>query len=309
MRGFDKNKKAPASPAYLALSKKCRFERVTALRRIAENCTLCPRRCHVRRFEGERGRCGAAAEMVVSSAGPHFGEERELVGRGGSGTIFFVNCNLECLFCQNWTISRGVEGGQTVDIDELTALMLGLQKGGCSNINLVSPTPYIYQIVSAIDRAADRGLNLPVVYNCGGYEALPSLELLEGFVDIYMPDAKYGSDSAGEVYSGVKNYFTSLKQALKEMQRQVGDLQTGPDSLAHRGLLVRHLVMPENIAGSAIIAEFIAREVSPNCAVNVMAQYYPAYRANDYPPLNRRITSHEYSEARRAFRDAGLRLL
>lgn len=297
------------SPAYLKMTAAERKKRLEKLRAIMEKCTLCPRSCRVNRPEGIMGKCGAAADLIISSAGPHFGEEKELVGRGGSGTIFFINCNLECIFCQNWTISRGVEGGQVITIDDLAAMMLSLQKQGCSNINLVSPTPYLYQITAAIDRAAGSGLRLPVVYNCGGYESLESLRLLEGFIDIYMPDAKYASDSAGELYSGVKDYFTRLREGLKEMQRQVGDLKTGPDNLAVRGLLIRHLVLPENLAESEKMARFLSKEVSPDCAVNVMAQYYPAYRASDHPPLNRRITSIEYLTAREAFQKAGLRLL
>lgn len=299
----------PRHPVYLLLPAAEREERVEKFRRILAECTLCPRRCRVDRLAGEMGQCSAADELVISSAGPHFGEERELVGYGGSGTIFFVHCNLECVFCQNWTISRGTEGGRTVSIDDLAAIMLSLQDQGCSNINFVSPTPYLYQITAAIHRAAEKGLRLPTVYNCGGYESLESLKLLEGFIDIYMPDAKYGSDEAGRTYSGVKDYYTRLREALKEMQRQVGDLRPGPGKIATGGLLVRHLVMPENIAGSEEIARFLSREVSENCAVNVMAQYYPAYRAGEFPPLRRRITSAEYSTAREAFRKAGLRLL
>jgi putative pyruvate formate lyase activating enzyme len=286
-----------------------RKESIGKLRHKIESCVLCPRRCGVNRPAGEKGKCGGAEGLLISNAGPHFGEERELVGPGGSGTIFFINCNLECVFCQNWSISRGIEGGQAISIDDLAAIMLSLQSRGCSNINLVTPTPYIYQITSAIDRAASNGLHLPVVYNCGGYESVEALQLLEGFIDIYMPDAKYASDSIAEKYSGIQGYNARLREALKEMQRQVGDLLIGSDSLAWRGLLVRHLVLPGGLAGSKELAAFISTEVSPNCAVNVMAQYYPAYMADRYPPLNRRVTSAEYSAARAAFKKAGLRLL
>jgi putative pyruvate formate lyase activating enzyme len=296
-------------PVYLQLSAGERQRKIEQFRAMLTSCTICPRNCRVNRLQGERGRCGAGSDLVISSAGPHFGEERELVGSGGSGTIFFMHCNLECVFCQNWTISRGSEQGQLINSEELAALMLSLQNRGCSNINLVSPTPYLYQITSAIDLAAERGFYLPVVYNCGGYEALPSLRLLEGFIDIYMPDAKYASDSSGATYSGVKHYATRLKETLKEMQQQVGDLQVGPDGLARRGLLVRHLVLPEDLAGSAEIARFLKEEVSANCAVNVMAQYYPAYRAAEFPPLRRRISSAEFLVARGAFIEQGLRLL
>ncbi len=304
--GYDPDDKAPS---YLKLSQADREKKIAELYQISDSCSLCPRSCQVNRPAGEKGRCGAAADVIVCSAGPHFGEESELVGRGGSGTIFFVNCNLECIFCQNWTISRGVERGETVSIDQLASLMLNLQNQGCSNINLVSPTPYLYQIAAAIDRAAESGLKLPVVYNCGGYEAVQPLTVLEGLIDIYMPDAKYASDKIGARYSGVPDYFTRFSASIKEMQRQVGDLVPGPGNLAYRGLLVRHLVMPGDLAESEKMARFLSSEVSANCAVNVMAQYYPAYQADDHPPLDRRITADEFNAAREAFRRAGLRLL
>ena len=296
-------------PSYLSMTSEESAERIDALQQNLSSCTLCPRACAVNRLQGELGKCGAGADLLVSSAGPHFGEESELVGRGGSGTIFFMNCNIECVFCQNWTISRAAESGDVLSAAGLATLMLGLQERGCSNINLVSPTPHISQIVAAIDIASGRGLRLPVVYNCGGYESVQSLRLLEGLIDIYIPDAKYGSDAAGIIYSGVPDYYTRLKEALKEMQRQVGDLKTGTAGLAWRGLLVRHLVMPGDIASSAEIARFLSEEISPGCAVNVMAQYYPAYRASEFPLITRRITASEYSAARSEFARRNLRLL
>jgi len=297
------------TPAYLQITSAERQERIEKFYRIMEKCTLCPRTCHVDRMEGERGKCGAAESLLITSAGPHFGEERELVGPGGSGTIFFMNCNLRCIFCQNWTISHGAERGENVSVDQLAAVMLNLQKQGCSNINLVSPTPYLYQITAAIDLAADQGLRLPVVYNCGGYESVDSLRILEGFIDIYMPDAKFASDNIGARYTDVEDYFTRLRESLKEMQRQVGDLKIGPDGLAYRGLLIRHLVMPENLAESEKMARFLKKEISAACAVNVMAQYYPVHKADKHPPLDRRITSEEYITAREAFHREGHRLL
>ncbi len=296
-------------PAYLKLSAEERSEKVKRFNQIMHSCTFCPRSCRVDRLQGERGQCGVSADLYISSAGPHFGEERELVGGGGSGTIFFSNCNLACIFCQNWTISRGMDTDSPGSVEELAKMMLNLQKRGCSNINLVTPTPYLYHITAAIDRAAGAGLSLPVVYNCGGYESAETLKLLEGFIDIYMPDAKYGSDRRGETYSGVKDYFSRLKEALKEMQRQVGDLKIGSGGLAYQGLLIRHLVLPDNLSESEIIARIIKEEISPHCAVNVMAQYYPAYQASKFPPLNRRLSSLEYSTAREAFQKAGLRVL
>ncbi len=296
-------------PAYLQLSEEERAERVNTFKRIMNKCTFCPRCCLVNRLQGERGRCGVAGDLYISSAGPHFGEERELVGRRGSGTIFFSNCNLACVYCQNWTISRGMDTDRPSSIEELAKTMLYLQGSGCSNINLVTPTPYLYQITAAIDRAAREGLSLPVVYNCGGYESVESLELLEGFIDIFMPDAKYGSDEKGKTYSGVKDYYSRLKEALKEMQRQVGDLKVGPDSTAYRGLLVRHLVLPGGLSESENIARMLKEEVSPGCSVNVMAQYYPAHEAADYPPLRRRLNPEEFLKAREAFLNAGLKIL
>ncbi|MFO7952964.1 MAG: radical SAM protein [Bacillota bacterium] len=297
------------TPNYLKMEPEERKKRSDQFYRIMNRCTICPHQCRVNRLQGETGRCRVTEDLIISSAGPHFGEERELVGPGGSGTIFFVNCNLDCVYCQNWTISTGLDTDRISSIDELARIMIHLQERGCSNINLVSPTPYLYHITAAIDKAANEGLRLPVVYNCGGYESVGSLKLLEGFIDIYMPDAKYGSDETAETYSGAKNYYTCLKEALKEMQRQVADLETGPEGVAYRGLLLRHLVLPEGISGSEEVARMLAEEVSPNTAVNVMAQYYPSHKAGEYPPLRRQISSSEFSAAREAFRKAGLRLL
>ena len=297
------------NPAYLELDPQERAARRDQFYRIMQSCEMCPHRCRVNRLQGETGRCQVTGDLIITSAGPHFGEERELVGPAGSGTIFFVNCNLDCVYCQNWTISTGVETDRISSIEELARIMVSLQERGCCNINLVSPTPYLYHITAAIDKAAEMGLRLPVVYNCGGYESVESLKLLEGFIDIYMPDAKYGSNEKAREYSGAEDYYTRLKEALKEMQRQVGDLKPGPGKIAYRGLLVRHLVLPEDLSGSEEVARMLSEEVSPNCAVNVMAQYYPSHRANEFPPLRRRITSAEYSAAREAFRKAGLQLL
>ena len=295
--------------AYLKISAAEQKERIAALREKMKSCTLCPRNCGVDRLQNEKGKCEAPLSAMISSISPHYGEEKVLVGPGGSGTIFFTHCNLECLFCQNWTISRGYDGGEEVSAAELASLMLSLQSRGCSNINLVTPTPYIYQIVSALSLAAEGGLTLPVIYNCGGYESLEALQLLEGFIDIYMPDTKYGADEIGEIYSGVPGYFSYMGAALQEMQRQVGDLQLDDRGLATRGLLVRHLVMPADISGSEAVASFISTKVSPQSAVNVMDQYHPAYRAADYPRLKRRITAEEFRTAREAFRKAGLKIL
>lgn len=297
------------TPAYLKLTPAEFGHRLQALEEALESCVFCPRRCRVNRPAGEFGLCGAPAQAAVSSVGLHFGEERELVGSGGSGTIFFTHCNLECVFCQNFSISRAIERGTELSAGRLADQMLYLESRGAENINLVTPTPYLYPICAALNIAAAKGLRLPVVYNCGGFEAVPMLKLLEGMIDIYMPDAKYGTDEAGKLYSGVPDYYNRTKEALKEMQRQVGDLKIDADGVARRGLLVRHLVMPEGISGSLEVARFLSEEVSKNCAVNVMAQYHPAYQAALYPALKRRITAKEYALSRGIFKARGLRLL
>lgn len=295
--------------SYLMMSAAEREKRIAALYKLMESCAFCPHHCGVNRLRGEKGRCAVDSGLYISSYGPHFGEERQLVGSGGSGTIFFTHCNLDCVFCQNWTISRGLEVDPPSTVDELAAIMLALQKRGCSNINLVTPTPYLYQVAAAVHMAAGKGLYLPLVYNCGGYESVSTLRLLEGFIDIYMPDAKYGSNDAGKTYSGAKDYYSYLREALIEMQYQVGDLVTDDRGLALRGLLVRHLVLPSGLSGSKTVARMLAEEVSPGCAVNVMAQYYPAHRAGEFPPLDRKPGPVEFNEARAAFSRHKLRLL
>ncbi|RDV84745.1 radical SAM protein [Ammonifex thiophilus] len=294
-------------PAYKKLSPQEFSRRIAEGFRRLQACNLCPRRCGVNRLQGERGICRAGREVVVSSYGPHFGEEAPLVGLFGSGTIFFTYCPLKCVYCQNYEISQLGEGSP-ISIRELSRIMLRLQARGCHNINLVTPTHFVPHILAALYRASKRGLALPIVYNTSGYESLETLALLDGIVDIYMPDFKYADARAAAKYSGVRDYPEVAKAALKEMQRQVGDLEIDERGLAVRGLLVRHLVLPENLAGTEEVMEFLAREVSPRCFVNVMAQYYPAYRAHEFPPLNRRITSQEYRAAVEAASKRGLRV-
>ncbi len=277
---------------------------------LREKGVCCPRRCGADRSRGGIGDCGAADKVLISSYGGHFGEESVLVGRGGSGTIFFTHCNLSCVFCQNWSISQGAEQGETVTSGRLADIMLYLQESGSENINLVTPTPYVPAIIRALAEAAGRGLRLPVVYNCGGYEDKEVLRLLAGVVDIYMPDCKYGDSATAFRLSGVKNYFERMKEALQEMQKQTGDLQIDPGTkTAWRGVLVRHLVLPEGLAGTEKVMKFLAEDISPNCAVNVMAQYYPAYKAMGHPPLDRRVTRQEVNRAVRTAADWGLRLI
>ncbi len=267
-------------------------------------CQLCPRECKVNRLREERGNCKAGLKPKVSSYHQHFGEEYCLVGKYGSGTIFFAHCNLHCVYCQNYDISQhGI--GREVSIERLAGMMIELQELGCHNINLVTPTPWVPQIVEALGVAQESGLQVPIVYNCGGYESLKTLRLLEGIIDIYMPDIKYGDNKIGEKYSIVPDYWDVVRPAIKEMHRQVGDLII-ENGIAKRGLLIRHLVLPHNLADSKKCLDFIANEISKNSFVNVMEQYHPAYRANEYPELARRITVEEYRRALNALYKAGL---
>ncbi len=234
--------------------------------------------------------------MVISSYGPHFGEEAPLVGRYGSGTIFFTYCNLQCVFCQNYTISQLGEG-RAVDREELAGMMLSLQTKGCHNINLVSPTHVVPHILDALELAVSRGLYLPLVYNSGGYDSVETLGLLDGIIDIYMPDMKYSDEKTAEQLSGINNYPKVNKAAVKEMHRQVGDLEMDGEGVAHRGLLVRHLVLPNRIAETQEVVRFLAQEVSTNTYLNIMAQYRPGYKAFDIPQLARAVNRQEFLEA------------
>ncbi|MGO0123570.1 radical SAM protein [Desulfothermobacter acidiphilus] len=295
------------SPAYRQLPAQEFAHRVGEAFRRMQACDLCPRQCGVNRLRGEKGVCRAGREAVVFSYGPHFGEESPLVGTFGSGTIFFTYCPLKCVYCQNYEISQLGEGSP-VSVEKLSRIMLHLQKQGCHNLNLVTPTHFVPHILAALFRASRQGFSLPVVYNTSGYEALETLALLDGIVDIYMPDYKYADGEIAAKYSGARDYPEVAKVALREMQRQVGDLKISEQGLAVRGLLVRHLVLPAGLAGTEQVMEFLAREISPNCFVNVMGQYYPAYRAREFPPLDRRPTSQEYRQALEAARRWGLRL-
>jgi putative pyruvate formate lyase activating enzyme len=281
---------------------------VEKARSLLAKCHLCGRNCGVNRLNGESGQCQTTNEVIVSSFGPHFGEEAPLVGRHGSGTIFFAYCNLHCVFCQNYSISQLGEGS-SVGSAELAGMMLSLQAKGCHNINLVSPTHVVPFILEALEVAASKGLQLPIVYNTGGYDSVAMLELLDGIVDIYMPDMKYSGAKAGEKFSGVKRYPQVNRAAVKEMHRQVGDLLTDESGVATRGLLVRHLVLPDGLAGTEGVVKFLAEEISPNTYLNVMAQYHPCYHAADYPPLSRPITGEEFSEAIELTRRYGLHRL
>lgn len=292
--------------AYLSLYRSGELrDRVEAARSLLRNCRVCPRHCGVDRLNGELGKCRTPGEVMVSSYGPHFGEESPLVGKNGSGTIFFTNCNLRCVFCQNYSISQLGEGDK-VSKEELACMMLSLQDKGCHNINLVSPTHVVPQILEAFEMAVKSGLQLPLVYNSGGYDSIETLRLLDGIVDIYMPDMKYSDEKNAEKLSGVENYPSINRAAVKEMHRQVGDLQINEDGIAQRGLLVRHLVLPHGLAGTKEVVNFLANEVSPDTYVNIMAQYHPCHKASQFPSLSRRISAGEFQEAVTLARQAGL---
>ena len=271
-------------------------EQARKARQILRDCVLCPRKCHVNRLQNQRGFCRTGARAMVSSVGPHFGEEAPLVGSHGSGTIFFAGCALGCLFCQNYDISHLV-AGEEVSEEDLVQQMLALQGLGCHNINLVTPSHVVPQILSTLAEARREGIDLPVVYNCGGYESVETLKLLEGAIQIYMPDIKYGDNQAGKEYSCVDDYFDRVREAMVEMHRQVGDLITDEDGIARRGLLIRHLVLPGGAAGTEQVMKFVAEDLSADSYVNVMAQYRPEFRATEFPELNRRITDQEYRQA------------
>ena len=270
-------------------------------------CTLCPRMCKVKRSEGQIGFCGIGDMPVVSSVGPHFGEESVLVGFGGSGTIFFAGCNLGCVFCQNFDISHH-RHGREITVERLAQSMLELQDYGCSNINFVTPTHVIPSITAGIELARKGGLTLPTVYNTGGYDSVETLKLLEGFVDIYMPDMKYSGSEVAEELSAAPDYPEVNFAAVKEMHWQVGDLKV-KKGLATRGLLVRHLVLPNQLAGSFEVIDFLAEKISPSTTINVMDQYRPCYKASSHPKINRRPTFEEIEFVRQYAINKGMNVL
>lgn len=281
-------------PLYLEkLSIKELQHKASRLNELLINCRLCPNECNVNRTAGETGICDSSEEVLVSTVGPHYGEEAPLVGTNGSGTIFLTNCNLNCIFCQNYDISH-LGRGEVYSISELANAMLSLQNRGCHNLNFVTPTHYTPQIINALILAIEKGFELPIVYNCGGYESVETLKQLENVIDIYMPDIKYSNDLSAEKYSGAKNYWNTVRAAVKEMHRQVGDLKMGGRGIAQRGLLIRHLVLPKDIAGSKEVLEFIAKEISIDTYINIMDQYRPAFQAYQQPEINRRISDDEY---------------
>jgi putative pyruvate formate lyase activating enzyme len=290
-------------PGYLALLERQQLrQRTQQLLSRLEDCTVCPHHCHVNRRQGELGYCHAGWDAEISGYGPHFGEEPPLVGRGGSGTIFFSHCNVGCVYCQNWDTSHSQ--GERLTPEGLADVMLGLERQGCHNINLVSPSHYVPQIMAALAVAAEKGLRLPLVYNSGGYDDMTTLEQIDGVVDIYMPDFKYADPAVGKRLSCVDSYTDIAKTAIKEMHRQVGDLLVDEQGIARRGLIIRHLVLPGGLAGTADVLNYIATEISPYSYINIMDQYYPEFKAGSFPELNRRISKEEYRAALAAAKKA-----
>lgn len=273
-----------------------------------KNCTLCPRRCNVNRLEGEKGVCNTGNRAWVAACEAHFGEERPLVGKYGSGTIFFGHCNLLCNFCQNYDISHG-DAGQPVSDEELAQMMLSLEHQGCHNINLVTPSHVVPQIIAALEVAVNKGLKLPIVYNSSAYDRVSTLKLLDGIVDIYMPDFKFWNSELAEKTCGAPDYPEVARRAVKEMHRQVGDLTMDVDNTAVKGVLLRHLVLPDDIAGTREIMNFIVRKVSPDTYVNIMPQYRPCGRAAEIKALARPITTEEFKNALQDAKEMGIHRL
>ncbi len=296
-----------SDPSYLALFSSGELEeRANGLTARLRFCSLCPRVCSADRADPRQAFCGIGLEALVSSAQPHFGEEPPITGTRGSGTIFFAGCSLRCWFCQNADISHG-RAGRPVEAGQLAGLMLNLQSMGCHNINLVTPSHVVPQILSALVLAVEEGLTIPLVYNSGGYDSVDTLRLLDGIVDIYMPDFKYADPLHARRLSAAPDYPETARSALKEMHRQVGDLRTDSAGMAVRGLLVRHLILPGDQAGTAECMRFLARELSPDTCVNIMAQYRPLYKAWRRPEVNRPLRMDEYESALEAARAAGIR--
>ncbi len=295
------------SPSYLQVYQSGKLaDRIKKSHQILENCRLCPRNCEVNRLKDEKGICRTGRLAMVSSFSPHFGEEDPLVGTNGSGTIFMTNCNLLCVFCQNWEISHLGEG-EEVDSKTLAAMMLHLQRLGCHNINFVSPTHVVPQILDALAYAIEDGLRVPLVYNTGGYDSVGTLKLLDGIFDIYMPDFKFWDPETARRYLKAADYPERARDAIKEMHRQVGDLTMDENGVAIRGVLLRHLVMPGGIAGTREIMRFIAAEISDHTYVNIMDQYRPCGSARKYPPIDRCISHNEFDDALRAASEEGIK--
>jgi putative pyruvate formate lyase activating enzyme len=259
-----------------------------------KRCDICGWKCNINRYS-QISHCKSGIELKISSYGPHYGEESIISGENGSGTIFFTNCSMKCIYCQNYDISQ-IGNGYNISIESLSNIMLKLQEFGCHNINLVTPTHFIPQILKGIYYAIKNGLKIPFVYNCGGYENIETIKLLEGIIDIYMPDAKYGNNELAKKYSGIVDYWDKCKKALIEMKKQVGDIILNEKKVAIKGLLIRHLILPNNISSSENVLKFIRDELGENTWISLLSQYHPEYKAYLYPEINRRITFSEYNE-------------
>ena len=294
-------------PSYITLYQTGELQRrIAALRQLLHSCTLCPRDCHVNRLNDELGRCNAGSQLMVAAAFPHFGEEPPLSGNGGSGAIFVSRCNLLCQFCQSWEVNHRGEG-VTVSARELAGVMLDLQARGCHNVNFVTPTHYVPQLIAALPYAIEQGFRRPLVYNCGGYESLEAIQLLAGIIDIYLPDIKFFDHHASERYmDGAADYPEVVRAVVREMHRQVGDLVIDTRGIAQRGLIVRHLVMPGMTQDSDLILRFVADELSPQTYVNVMDQYRPCFQAGRSPEIARRTTPAEHRAVVETARRLGL---
>ena len=293
-------------PFYLELARKGEFKKRTEeAYESLQSCSLCPRRCGIDRGKEQKGACDAGEKARVYKFKVHFGEEPPLSGWRGSGVIFFSGCPLKCIYCQNYPFSHQAKGRE-VSPQLLSRMMLYLQRMGCHNLNLVTPTHFVPQILSALSLAIENGFHLPIVYNTSGYESLQTLRLLNGVVDVYLSDFKYATSEAGIRYSQVSDYPQVAKRALKEMYRQVGDLLTDPQGIAKRGLIIRHLLLPDNLSGAETIFSFIAQELSPSVSISLMGQYLPLWKAKTHPLLGRRVTSEEFKKAFMALQLEGL---
>lgn len=281
-------------------------ERVEAAYQLLESCRVCPRECGVNRLKNDKlGFCRSGLNAVVSSASAHHGEEPPLSGTRGSGTIFFANCNLKCVYCQNYPISQMGNGAERTPA-EFACQMLWLQEQGCHNLNLVTPTHFMPQILKALEIARERGFHMPIVYNTSGYESIEALKLLHGIVDIYLTDMRYSDDRPAMRFSIAPHYWAVNQAAVKEMFRQAGNLVLDEKGIAKQGLIVRHLILPNNLSGTRGVMKFLAEEISKDVYISLMSQYFPAFKAHDIKELSRRITEEEYDEAYQIMQSYGL---
>jgi putative pyruvate formate lyase activating enzyme len=281
---------------------KARIEKAYAL---LENCRVCPRECGANRLKGEKGLCGVGKNPEVASYNVHYGEEPPVSGSRGSGTIFFSGCSLRCVYCQNFPISQ-LRNGKEMTAQKLADMMLQLQSKGCHNINLVTPTHFVPQIVKALSFAWEKGFDLPLVYNTSGYDSLHSLRLLDGVIDVYLPDTRYSNNEAAQMLSSVGDYVEANREAIREMFQQVGNLVTDEWGIAKKGLIIRHLILPDGLAGSEETFRFIKEEISGEVYVSLMGQYFPSFKAEECVSINRKITPEEYESAVESFFESGL---